>query len=655
MAEILNANQIPAHLCVATEYGSAVMPDLPCITLHEGRLDEAGMRSLYKELGTNLIVDATHPYAALVTDTIQKSVEDLPIRYLRLLRPEDKIREEDFVQCYDSIEDCIESLKKTTGNIFLTTGSKELSNFCSDPGVKERITARVLPGVESIQLCLDLGLAHSQIVAMQGPFSQEMNRAMLLQYNSRHLVTKDSGRVGGVDAKILAAKELGITLHLIRRPKQEAFIDRQMGMQEVLDILADVLQRPIHKKTLLITLAGVGCGLKDTTTPEVSRAIAQADVIYGAPRLLENIGGGAKRYPYYRKEEILPSLQTLQQHPTVNQAVVLFSGDSGFYSGCEKLYRALKEELNCRIRILPGISSLQLFASRLGISWQDAKLFSLHGKNKQEWLPILLDSACHNEKTLFLTSGAEDLQVIRQKVQERKELSLYYGYNLSYPDEQIEEVTEQTPPLTKKGLYVGFLYNRTPWKKDLLPLLKDEDFLRDRVPMTKEEIRKLSLCQLQLKEGDILYDIGAGTGSIGLQAALLSPKVFVYAIECDPKAIALIKKNTDHLSVHNYRVIHNRAPRGLAELPAADAAFIGGSRGDLLPILSSLQQINPRMRVVINAVSLESIAEISEVIRDFPVKDLTVTQVAVNRMKELGDHHLFEANNPVYITAFTFA
>ncbi len=658
LAQILSENHIPADLCVATEYGSAVLPPLPGIYVHEGRLEVTGMKSLYEQCHTKIIVDATHPFATLVTKTIQDSIRDLPLRYLRLGRDGGHYRGENAIRFYDDLSDCIRHLKTTTGGILLTTGSKELPAFCRCKELKDRLVVRVLPGMESLKICLEQGLDRRQIIAIQGPFSLEMNKAMLLQYNCCHLVTKESGSVGGVDTKVLAARELGITLHMIRRPDPCATPSGELDMEEVLQALEDHLQKKLQKPSMTVILGGAGCGDEESMTIEVKRAIEEADVIYGAPRLIEKISKRARTFPYYLWKDILPSLERLQQTAPGQKVLILFSGDSGFYSGCEKLYRALlehKEKLSCQVHVLPGISSLQLFAARLGISWQDACLLSLHGKEEEQWLPLLLDKVCFHEKVLFLTSGPGDLNTIKDALPGGQGLTFHYGYNLTYPEEEVGIITDQTPPCIKKGLYVGMIINPSPKKRPLVPLLKDSYFLRDQVPMTKEAVRKLSICALNLREGDVVYDIGAGSGSISLQVAALSGSLSVYAIECKEKACDLIRKNQRKLGIPNLKVIRAMAPEGLDELPVADAAFIGGSKGNLIPILKRLRSINSGMRVVIGTISLESMAEISSVIRELPVTDLDMFQVCIHPMKELGAYHLFTGNNPVYITSFTFA
>lgn len=191
--------------------------------------------------------------------------------------------------------------------------------------------------------------------------------------------------------------------------------------------------------------------------------------------------------------------------------------------------------------------------------------------------------------------------------------------------------------------------------KILTPCLSDNQFIRGNVPMTKEEVRHLSVCKLQLTQNAVVYDIGCGTGSITAEIARLSDTISVYGIDCNEAALSLTRKNAELLECSNITVIPGMAPEALSPLPPATHAFIGGSKGNLRPILESLRQKNPAMRVVINAVSLESIAEITTTLKDLPVTDDSVVQVGVSHAAKLGAYHLMQAQNPVYIFAFTFA
>lgn len=656
LIECLSNSNIYCHGCVATEYGNQVLKPSEYVTVHSGRLDEDGMRRLYDSIGCDIVVDATHPYAQMVTETIKKSIEETRIKYLRLLRKNDAVSENADCFEYASVEDCVAGLLKTEGNILLTTGSKQLKLFTDNAALKGRIIARVLPGMESLKLCYDAGLEGRQIIAMQGPFSKEINEATIRDYGIRHLVTKESGVIGGVDTKLEAAVEVGISVHMIKRPDT----DNQSGMDAmaVIDTLEQELECKIKRGKVKISLVGIGPGGKDLLTVEAVKAIEEADIIFGAARMLEVADGKAEKYPYYLKKDILPVIE--EKHNCCCrdiQAVVLFSGDTGFYSGMSKLYVALKSETDYAVQVMPGISSLSILAARLGTDWQDAGIVSAHGIDNRIWEPLLLASVEKNEKTFFLTSGVRDVNAIGSLLMERdKECKIYLGKGISYDDEQVVCLSpEECIGLTEEGLYSGMIISESNKKRKLVPDLRDAEFIRGNVPMTKEAVRMLSVCKLGIKEHDVVYDIGAGTGSVSVQAAVLSPTVRVYSIECCDEAIALIKENARKAGAKNIEVIQAMAPDGLEGLPKADVCFIGGSKGKLEVILNRLQEINPSMHVVINAVSLESICEMNGLLEKLKVDNLSIEQIAVTDIRELGRYHMLNANNPVFIYAFDFA
>lgn len=663
LAEILADSGVDSDVSVATEYGSMVMNESEFIHLHQGRLDAEGMKKLYSEVECEVVVDATHPYAKEVTDTIVKSVSGTGLSYIRLLRDqESKKIETGNVSYYDSADSCAKALEQTEGRILLTTGSKELASFTENESLRKRLVVRVLPGMESLGLCYEAGLEGKQIIAMQGPFSHDMNKAMIEQYDIKHLVTKESGKTGGEDTKLTAAMEAGIDVYMIERPAEA---EDGHTISETVQLLEEKLGVSLVKGKQLITFAGIGCGAQDGLTVEVRDAIESADYIFGAERMLEMVTTSAEKYPYYLAKDIEPKLGEIRERSLRNtKIVILFSGDTGFYSGAEKLYLALKDREGAVLRILPGISSISMFAARLGISWQDAKLLSLHGVDRGVWAPRLIDAVRYEKKTLLICSGAADIRSIGEvlsQIETKSEenisddLKIYVGYQLSYENEELREVSiDRLADFTKEGLYVCALLRSNPKERESIPFLTDDEFIRGKVPMTKEEVRLLSIARLGLKKDDTLYDIGSGTGSIAVSAATLSPDIRVYAIEYKDEAIALIEDNKQKFLADNITVIQKTAPDGLDELPKADAAFIGGSKGNLGAILKKLYEINPHMRIVMNAVSMESIVEMNNCLKDIEVTDLKISQIAVTNVKELGDYHMMSANNPVFIYSFSF-
>lgn len=658
LVEAFDRSHIACHVCVATEYGSQLLKTSDFITVHTGRLDEAGMRQLMDEIGCDVVVDATHPYAVLVTNQMKAAIQGSSIRYLRLLRENDGQQEEKAV-FYENVEQCAKALAKEEGKVLLTTGSKQIAEFAAVPGLKERLVVRVIPGLESLKLCLDAGLMGNQIIAMQGPFSQEMNETIIKEYGICHLVSKESGVTGGVNEKTEAARKLGIKLHILKRPDETPVGKNEvcLSVRETMDQLESLLDISFERGKLYVTLAGIGPGASELVTKEVENAVRNADALFGAKRMLDAMDCRAMKYPYYRREDILPILEELAgKRIKDTQVVILFSGDTGFYSGSKKLYEALRERDDYKVRVLPGISSVAMLSSRIGVDWQDAAMVSLHGTDPSGWMPKLLDAIKYREKTFFITSGVKDLKTLSELLEEvGGSYELYLGYQLSYPEERVIKLTtKECKNLVDDGLYTGLIIAKDCKKRYLVPVLSDDYFIRDQVPMTKEEVRKLSVCQLQLKEGDVVYDIGSGSGSIAVQIGALSESLQVYALECNHMAVELIEKNVAKARLHNVKVLEAEAPEGLPELPAADAAFIGGSKGRLRDILTKLYEINPSMRVVMNAVSLESICQMQEILKEFGICNLEMMQVSVSKAKKLGDYHMLSANNPVFIFSFAF-
>ena len=191
-------------------------------------------------------------------------------------------------------------------------------------------------------------------------------------------------------------------------------------------------------------------------------------------------------------------------------------------------------------------------------------------------------------------------------------------------------------------------------KSVITPNLSDSDFIRGSLPMTKEEVRFVSVCKLHLEKNSVVYDIGSGTGSVAVEIARLSPDISVYAVEVEADGIELIKTNAQKFGCDNIHVVQNLAPEGFDELPSPTHAFIGGSKGKLKEILATLREKNPRMRVVITAVSLETLAEIQSALKTFSVTDDEIIQLSVSRAEKAGSHSLLKAQNPVFICSFTF-
>ena len=758
LAQELARERIYCDISVATEYGRQIMDEKisPYICILQGRMTAEQMRLKCENKQYLAVVDATHPFATEVSVNIRESLKGLDIPYFRLGREkipgeegerqagerqagerqagEQQAEEQNYMarKYFQNTAACVEALKKTEGKIFLTTGSKELSAFCREETIRKRLVVRVLPGMESLQECVRNGLEGRQIIAMQGPFSKEMNLAMIRQYQASVLVTKESGKTGGEDTKLAAAGEAQIPSYIILRPDEKTPV---MDMDEVLEQLRrlesvtdpsrkktqegqnlfdlydtkteEVVYQKVHEcqenkekekkqeqqRNLQITLAGIGMGAETLLTEEVRNRIAEADYVFGAKRMIESVKKlckqNVKKYNCYLSKDIIPLIENIQENSA--KIVILFSGDTGFYSGCEKLYNELcKHKGMGKAEVLPGISSLSVLSARTGISWQDAKILSTHGVEPALWKSRLLDAAKHEKKTFFLTSGVADVEEIGNLLssefakEEWKNLKIYLGYQLSYPQEWVrcltvdelcklmnrdhndgwqdslqnslqEDPQDQLQDKPEEGLYAGMLINEQPKKHRLTPGYPDDVFIRGQVPMTKEEVRSVSICKLHLTEDAVVYDIGSGTGSVSVEIAALSPRVQVYAMEVNGEAVSLLEENCKQFGLHNVRCIRTKAPDGLEDLPVATHAFIGGSKGNLREILWTLYRKNNHMRIVVNAISMETICQMQELLKELPVEQEEILQLSVTKTKQLGGYHMLQAANPVYIYAFTFA
>lgn len=184
-----------------------------------------------------------------------------------------------------------------------------------------------------------------------------------------------------------------------------------------------------------------------------------------------------------------------------------------------------------------------------------------------------------------------------------------------------------------------------------LPGIADEEFIRDKVPMTKEEIRILTMCKAKIRPDNIIWDIGAGTGSLSIEAALLAPQGEVYAIEKKDLAVDLLHQNIAKFKLEDkVKVIATEAPKGLDELPNCDVVFIGGSGKHMFEILDIIDsKLNEGGRIVVNAVTIQTISEITTYMKQKESYTYEAIQVQVNRLRQIGSYDMFNAQNPVYI------
>lgn len=395
----------------------------------------------------------------------------------------------------------------------------------------------------------------------------------------------------------------------------------------------------------MVTLIGMGSGTPELLTAQGLAALQSADLIIGAKRLLEHLPTGCteNRKALYKPENIL---SCLSEFPAAN-AALLYSGDTGFYSGASKLLPMLRA-FGISARVLPGISSVQLLSAAIGRPWQDWKLVSAHGCACDPAAECL---TAEGRPVFFLTGGTETPATLCAKLADAGlgDAHGIIGENLGTPQEHLAFGTAQTLAANAYAPLSVLLIEHTVLPARRTPGASPDDaFIRGEVPMTKLEVRAAALAKLAVRPTDTLWDVGAGTGSVSVELALAAPRGHVYAVECAPDACALIRQNREKFHAYNLSLIEGTAPQVLADLPAPDAVFIGGTKGSMAEVVDAALAKNPNARLCISAIALETL---SAAIAALAAHGQTaeVTQLAVSRTRPAGKLHLLMANNPIFL------
>ncbi len=418
-----------------------------------------------------------------------------------------------------------------------------------------------------------------------------------------------------------------------------------------------------------VSLVGIGMGAAGTLTEEARRVISECDCLIGAGRMLEavcanksadksdvqkcglkplakeeeNHGTGAREQAIYCAYEPERIREILTAHPEYRKTAVLYSGDIGFYSGARELRRVLADR--CEVKGIPGISSVVYLAARLGISWEDARLTSIHGRNRP-YIHIL----ARHRKTFLLFGGNGLAEEFCSRIREYglTGLRIWIGRNLSYKEESIVCRTgADIQPEDLKGLSALYVENPSPLLQGVQ--IRDDAFIRGNVPMTKEEVRFVSLASLALSGECVFYDIGAGTGSIAVTAAALHENAQVYAVERKAEAVELIRQNKRKFCVDQLEIIEGTAPEALQDLKPPTHVFIGGSSGNLEGILKCIREKNPSAKVVLNAITLETVKEVLLAEEKGLLREVEIIQAGFSRAKKTAGYHMMTAQNPIYI------
>lgn len=416
-----------------------------------------------------------------------------------------------------------------------------------------------------------------------------------------------------------------------------------------------------------IFIVGGGPGSMDFLSSGGAATIKNADVVLTSTRLSDEIASLNDNIKVMGVSDTIDFLKENAANENMN-AAVLASGDVGFYSIATTIRKRLSECVKISsdsgsgsvqlignldseyvgvtpdIELIPGLSSFQVFASRLSMGYEDWKLISLHGLDRS-----ILPYASYYPKTFALTGGRWDVaSVIEELVKSGLgQVKVYVGERLSMEGEQI--TVGRADRLAGRDfdkLSVMLIENKnylSPYR-----MLADDDYHRGKAPMTKWAVRNLSVDALEIAPKDVVWDVGAGSGGVTCAMALKACESLVYAVEMKEDALEVLRENRTRLGTYNVKVVEGRAPDALKELPAPDKVFIGGSTGSLKDILCQIFEKNPKARIVANAITLETIGEILNSCKELNIKT-EIISATIAKSKKLGNYNMMMGENPIYI------
>lgn len=410
-----------------------------------------------------------------------------------------------------------------------------------------------------------------------------------------------------------------------------------------------------------VTIIGAGPGNPDLLSRAALDAIDIADVVIGAHRALAGIDvpPDVVRCELVKTADIVAALTDAASW---QRAVVVMTGDVGLFSGARRLVEALSGNAQVDVRVIPGISSASYLAARLARPWQDWRFASAHG--------VACDIVAEAERAgeLFLvTSGGEDPSRLSGELVQAGfgDARVTVAERLSYPDERITCATaSEIAGQTFDDLNVMLIdfaggagspagasraaSSRWPYASSGI---LDELFIRGDVPMTKQEVRAVALAKLRLTATDTVWDVGAGTGSVSIEAALVARAGSVWAVERNAAGVRLIRENADAFGCGNVHAVPGVAPEALVKLPVPDAVFVGGSAGELPSIVEAALEKNSQVRLCVPCVTVETLTEACALLSGSRFKGFEACQVSAARAEAVGSHHLMKAQNPVFLVS----
>lgn len=404
-----------------------------------------------------------------------------------------------------------------------------------------------------------------------------------------------------------------------------------------------------------LTIVGIGPGSADFVMPAARERMKNAHMVIAARRILPMLQEvcGETAAEFVPMGKIKDTFLLIDEHLKKEEEVALVvSGDPLMYS----LYKTIcNDEISedWNMEILPGIGSMQMLGAAFGETMEDAQFISVHGRSKTPGSVALC--VTENPKVFFLCSKEQGPGWLSKIMLQYhlNDVTVYAGANLSYENQLLlsgtpEEMAEKEYP----ALCVAMIKNPNPRKVIRPCFLSDADFERDKTPMTKEEIRVLVLHKMKIQPDDVIWDIGAGTGSVSIECARQAPFGQVHSVEREERAIALIERNKEKFETEHLYIYHGNAEEKIKDLPVPDKVFIGGSGGELDKIIEIIARFHKDVKVVVSAVTLETISEAHEILGCYD-SNYEAIQATIGRSRKIGNYHIMDTNNPVMIFTAT--
>ena len=393
-----------------------------------------------------------------------------------------------------------------------------------------------------------------------------------------------------------------------------------------------------------ITIAGVGTGSTQHLTTEVKNAINEADVVALSARFLHLVPNDKK---IIILEDFNETFKKIQNES--GNILILVSGDACLYSLLPLVKKFFADK---NIKVLPGLSSLQILCARAGEVWNDAKILSGHGRelNTGNFLNIVE----RNKITILFCDKKNSPDYICDKLKSFDDIEIFIGSNLGNENEiflhgKPSEFLDKNFP----ELSIILIKNKAVYALNKLHL-RDCDFFREKdIVMTNENVRAVILPKLELENDSIFWDIGAGSGSVSISAAHENLSLEVHAVEKNTQAVKLIAKNAAKFHLHNIKIHEGLASEIIKKLPEPTHIFIGGSGGEMQKIFNIITKLKSHVRVVTACVTLENFNQAYTIMKE--QKNFEAVQISVTSSRPLNEElTLMKANNPVVIFSADF-